>query len=117
MTRIPRTGPRGPAAAATPHRPVLLPEVLDALAPGGGGLAVDGTFGAGGYTRALLDADPALRVLAIDRDASAVEAGGELVESSNGRLSLVQGRFGQLDALLRRAGEEAADRVVLDIGV
>lgn len=110
---------RRPAGSvpAAPHIPVLLDEVLAALALPGAGLAVDGTFGAGGYTRAMLAADPALRVVAIDRDPSAIAAGAGLVAEARGRLRLLPGRFGDLDALLAEAGEGAADRVVLDIGV
>ena len=111
-----RPARKAPASDA-PHRPVLLAEVIAALAPAGAGLAVDGTFGAGGYTRAILDADPALRVIGIDRDPGAIRDGAGLVESAGGRLRLVQGRFGDLDAVVRGAGEPAADRVVLDIGV
>ncbi|WP_167627758.1 16S rRNA (cytosine(1402)-N(4))-methyltransferase RsmH [Methylobacterium phyllostachyos] len=102
--------------AAAPHIPVLLDEVSDALKTEGG-LAVDGTFGAGGYTRALMDRDPALRVVAIDRDPTAIAAGQPMVAASGGRLRLVSGRFGDLDALLADTGEGPADHVVLDIGV
>ena len=110
---------RSGGAAPVPgsHVPVLLDEVVAALAPSGPGLAIDGTFGAGGYASALLEADPALRVLAIDRDASAIEAGAALVKRYKSRLSLAHGRFGALDALAQSAGETGADWVVLDIGV
>jgi 16S rRNA (cytosine1402-N4)-methyltransferase len=101
-----------------PHRPVLLAEVCAALALAEGpGTFVDGTFGAGGYTRALLDAQPGNRVVAIDRDPTALAAGAPLAEAAGGRLTLVAGRFGDLDALARDAGAPAADGVVLDIGV
>ncbi|MDF2602522.1 MAG: rsmH, partial [Methylobacterium brachiatum] len=99
-----------------PHVPVLLDEVVESLKLDGG-LAVDGTFGAGGYTRALLAADPTLQVIAIDRDPQAIANGQTLVGEAGGRLRLVPGRFGDLDALLGEAGEAKADRVVLDIGV
>ncbi|CAA2160899.1 Ribosomal RNA small subunit methyltransferase H [Methylobacterium brachiatum] len=99
-----------------PHVPVLLDEVVESLKLDGG-LAVDGTFGAGGYTRALLAADPTLQVIAIDRDPQAIANGQTLVGEAGGRLRLVPGRFGDLDALLDEAGEAKADRVVLDIGV
>ncbi|MCJ2066350.1 16S rRNA (cytosine(1402)-N(4))-methyltransferase RsmH [Methylobacterium sp. J-088] len=102
--------------AAAPHIPVLLDEVAAALRTDGG-LAVDGTFGAGGYTGALLERDPALNIIAIDRDPSAIAAGQALVTATKGRLRLVSGRFGELDALLAEAGEAQADYVVLDIGV
>jgi len=93
--------------------PVLLEAVLPALAIEGPGLAVDGTFGAGGYTRALLAADPEVRVAGIDRDPTAITAGAPLVTESGGRLRLVPGRFGELDRLVG----EPARWVVLDIGV
>ena len=101
------------AAPAAPHVPVLLEAVLPALAIEGPGLAVDGTFGAGGYTRALLAADPEVRVAGIDRDPTAITAGAPLVTESGGRLRLVPGRFGELDRLVG----EPARWVVLDIGV
>ncbi|HEV7252259.1 MAG TPA: 16S rRNA (cytosine(1402)-N(4))-methyltransferase RsmH [Mesorhizobium sp.] len=92
------------------HIPVLLAEVLEALAPRPGGRIVDGTFGAGGYTRAILDrgAD----VVAIDRDPDAIAAGRVLEEAAGGRLRLVEGRFSELDAFV-----DQADGIVLDLGV
>jgi 16S rRNA (cytosine1402-N4)-methyltransferase len=97
------------------HVPVLLPEVLSALAAKAGQTFIDGTFGAGGYTSALLDAGA--RVLAIDRDPAAVAAGQDLVADSRGRLSLVEGRFGDLERIATETGFAPADGVVLDIGV
>src|SRR5262245_34994352 len=99
------------------HVPVLLPEVLAALSPRARERFIDGTFGAGGYTAALLDAASGVRVLAIDRDPAAVAAGRPLVEAGRGQLTLVQGRFGQLERLAEAAGFAPADGVVLDIGV
>ncbi len=93
------------------HVPVLLDEVLAALAPTPGDLIVDGTFGAGGYTRAILDAGAS--VIAIDRDPDAIRNGRALEEAFGGRLRLVQGAFSELDV---HAGE-MVDGVVLDIGV
>ena len=97
------------------HVPVLLEEAMEALKPRPGGLYVDGTFGAGGYARALLDRGA--NVVALDRDPSAITAGAPLVAASGGRLKLVEARFGDLDAVAERLGVEAADGVVLDIGV
>ena len=76
---------------------------------------VDGTFGAGGYSRALLDRGA--KVIALDRDLSAVRAGEALAASSGGRLELVEARFGDLDEVAKRLGVDAVDGVVLDIGV
>jgi 16S rRNA (cytosine1402-N4)-methyltransferase len=112
---IPRAEPsRG---GARPHVPVLLREVLAALAPQDSQRVIDGTFGAGGYTAALLEAAPGVRVLAIDRDPAAVAGGRSLAENSAGRLTLVEGRFGELERLAGDAGFVPADGVVLDIGV
>ncbi len=97
------------------HVPVLLEEAMEALKPRPGGLYVDGTFGAGGYARALLDRGA--NVVALDRDPSAIKAGAALIAASGGRLKLVETRFGDLDAVAERLGVEAADGVVLDIGV
>ena len=96
-----------------PHVPVMLPEVLSALSPRDGGVYVDGTFGAGGYTRAILGAADC-RVIAIDRDPSAIQAGQVLVRNFAPRLSLREGRFADMEALV---GPERIDGVVLDIGV
>jgi len=99
-----------------PHVPVLLAEVLAALSPLDGATVVDGTFGAGGYSRAILEAG-AQRVVAIDRDPTAIAAGALLVEAFGGRLKLVPGTFSELDSLAEEAGEAPVDGVVLDIGV
>ncbi len=105
----------GAVTEALRHVPVLLAEVLEALAPRPGGLIIDGTFGAGGYTRALLDRGA--EVIALDRDPSAVRAGAGLAAESDGRLRLVEARFGELDPVARDLGLDAVDGVVLDIGV
>ena len=103
------------APAELAHVPVLLQEAMAALEPIAGGLYVDATFGAGGYARALLDRGAT--VIAIDRDPSAIRAGAALSASSGGRLRLAEARLGELDAVARRLGAEAADGVVFDIGV
>jgi 16S rRNA (cytosine1402-N4)-methyltransferase len=95
------------------HVPVLLTEVLAALAPHDGGLYVDGTFGAGGYTRGILAAADC-KVMAIDRDPSAIAAGADLVAASNGRLRLVQNTFGDMASVV---DGQKVHGVVLDIGV
>jgi len=98
------------------HRPVMLPEVLEVLNPRNGGIYVDGTFGAGGYSRALLDAADCT-VWGVDRDPDAIAAGAPLAQHYRCRLNLVTGRFGDMAALLNARGVEAADGVALDIGV
>jgi 16S rRNA (cytosine1402-N4)-methyltransferase len=101
---------------ALAHAPVLLHEALAALAPRDGGLYVDGTFGGGGYSRALLDAAPC-RVVAIDRDPAAVARGGDLMREFAGRLTVVEGRFGEMDAILARLGISTVSGIALDLGV
>jgi 16S rRNA (cytosine1402-N4)-methyltransferase len=96
---------------------VLLPQVLQALTPKYGCSYIDGTFGAGGYSGAILTAAPGARVLGIDRDAAAIAAGNAMVERLEGRLTLLEGRFGDLDRLAAAAGFVPADGVVLDIGL
>ena len=110
-------GSPGAAGGLTRHVPVLLAEVCEALQVARGGVFVDGTFGAGGYAAAFLDAHPANRVVAIDRDPDAVAAGAALAAATQGRLVLVAGRFGALDTIAAGAGFERVDGVVLDIGV
>jgi 16S rRNA (cytosine1402-N4)-methyltransferase len=105
------------AGGPTRHVPVLLAEVCDALRAARGGVFVDGTFGAGGYTQALLDVHPNNRVVAIDRDRDAVAAGSALVGKAQGRLTLLPGRFSQLDAIVARCAFDGVDGVALDIGV
>jgi 16S rRNA (cytosine1402-N4)-methyltransferase len=100
------------------HLPVLLDEMLDALAASRGGTFVDGTFGAGGYTQAILAANRENRVVAIDRDPDAVAAGAGLALRAKGRLALVPARFGDLDRVAAEAGlPDGVDGVVLDVGV
>lgn len=104
-------GPEGPV-----HQPVMLAEVLADLAPADGETYVDGTFGGGGYARAILDA-AACTVWAIDRDADAVARGARMAEGFGGRLTVLEGRFGDMDSLLNGHGITAVDGIVLDLGV
>src|SRR6059036_3206745 len=97
-----------------PHVPVLISEVVAALAIHDGETVVDGTFGAGGYTRAMLGAG-AGRVIGFDRDPDAIEAGRSLVPDP--RLSLVNERFSQMDRVLAERGIGLVDAIALDIGV
>jgi 16S rRNA (cytosine1402-N4)-methyltransferase len=98
------------------HIPVMLPEVLAALAPRDGGIYLDGTFGGGGYARAIL-AGAACTLFAIDRDPAAIARGAELAARYPGRLHLMEGNFGDMLALLQARGVAALDGVVLDVGV
>jgi 16S rRNA (cytosine1402-N4)-methyltransferase len=84
------------------HVPVLLEEVLTFLAPGAGGTFIDGTFGAGGYSRAILATGAS--VVALDRDGEAVDAGAPLKREAGKRLTLVEGRFSDLDRIARAHG-------------
>lgn len=94
------------------HYPVMLPEVLAALNPQDGQVIVDGTFGGGSYSRAILESANC-KVIGLDRDKSAIERGNEIAKNYDGRLSLIQTQFGEIANL--ELGE--IDAVVLDIGV
>lgn len=98
------------------HVPVMLNEALAALAPRDGGCYLDGTFGGGGYAGAILGR-AACTLWAIDRDPQAIERGAALAARYPGRLHLMQGRFGDMVALLRERGITSLDGVVLDLGV
>lgn len=100
----------------SPHTPVLLAEVIDVLDPKDGGLYVDGTFGAGGYSRAILAAADCA-VIGIDRDPSAIARGQGMLDDFPGRLTLIQGCFGDMEELLAAHGVAAVDGIALDIGV
>ncbi|MXO69156.1 16S rRNA (cytosine(1402)-N(4))-methyltransferase RsmH [Altererythrobacter marinus] len=101
----------------SPHVPVLLDEVLAALAPRPGDVIVDATFGAGGYTRALLDAGATVH--AFDRDPDAIAAGRAWPEAAEQppRLVLHPRRFSEMVAALADAGVAQVDGVAMDIGV
>ena len=103
-------------APGAPHIPVLLSSVVRWLAPRDGGVYVDATFGAGGYTSAILQAADT-RVIAVDRDQTAIAAGAALVGRSGGRLTLVEDRFSNLAEVIAAQGATAVDGVVMDIGV
>ena len=94
------------------HIPVLLNEVLDALQPSSGKVVLDGTFGAGGYTSAILAAGA--DVVALDRDPTAIAAGQVLVAEHSGHLQLIHSQFSNLAGHAPAGG---LDGVVLDIGV
>ena len=98
------------------HIPVLGRPAVEFLNIRDGGVYIDATFGAGGYTRAILAADDC-KVIGIDRDQSAITLGADLVQRAAGRLTLIEDRFSNLDSAVREAGFDAVDGVVLDLGV
>jgi len=98
------------------HIPVLGREAIEWLSPRQGGIYVDATFGAGGYSRMILHT-PATRVIGIDRDRSAIAQGFDLVDRSDGRLTLVEDRFSNLAEICATQGWDTVDGVVMDVGV
>jgi 16S rRNA (cytosine1402-N4)-methyltransferase len=102
--------------AAKRHIPVLGRQAIEMLAPGDGGIYVDATFGAGGYSRSILDT-AGTRVIGIDRDRSAISGGFDLVDRSGGRLTLVEDRFSNLAEICAAQGIGSVDGVVMDVGV
>jgi 16S rRNA (cytosine1402-N4)-methyltransferase len=94
------------------HVPVLLDEVIEALAIRPGERHVDGTFGGGGYTRAMLA--KGARVFAFDRDPDAIAAGRAIADAN---LTLIEGRFSEMETALGERGALPVDGVTLDIGV
>ena len=121
-----RRGASGDAPRSTKperdrHIPVLLSEVVESLAPADNQLVIDGTFGAGGYTRAILEAADC-RVLAFDRDITAVRAAAPMIAEFSDRLRLINRPFSDMEPSARAAEQTGADQpfvdgVVLDIGV
>jgi 16S rRNA (cytosine1402-N4)-methyltransferase len=104
------------AGGPAPHIPVLGRPAIDFLSVRDGGVYIDATFGAGGYSRAILAAANA-RVIGIDRDPHAIALGQPLLQAANGRLTLIEDRFSNLDTVARDCGFAAVDGVVLDLGV
>ena len=98
-----------------PHLPVLLDEVVEAIVPAPGRVLVDATFGAGGYTRAFLEAGAAVR--AFDRDPSAARFAEPLARQFPSRFALTERRFSELEAGLAEAGIAEVDGVAFDLGV
>ena len=103
-------------ASAPRHIPVLGREAVALLNPHQGGIYVDATFGAGGYSRAILDT-AGTQIIGIDRDRSAIAGGFDLVERSSGRLTLVEDRFSNLADICAAHGFPSVDGVVMDVGV
>jgi 16S rRNA (cytosine1402-N4)-methyltransferase len=98
------------------HIPVLGRQAIELLNPREGGIYVDATFGAGGYSRAILET-AGTRVIGIDRDRTAIAGGFDLVDRSGGRLTLVEDRFSNLAEVCAAQGIVSVDGVVMDVGV
>jgi 16S rRNA (cytosine1402-N4)-methyltransferase len=103
-------------AAAPRHIPVLGRQAVEMLSPRDGGIYLDATFGAGGYSRSILKTT-GTRVIGIDRDRSAIAGGFDLVDQSDGRLTLVEDRFSNLAEVCAAQGIDLVDGVVMDVGV
>ncbi len=109
--------PGVPSPDGAGHRPVLLTPLIESLQPRPGQIAVDATFGTGGVTAALLErVSPGGRVIAIDRDQSAVDAGRARF-GADGAVEIAQGDFADLEAIVHALGVTAADLVVFDLGI
>lgn len=98
------------------HLPVMVSEMLRALEPKAGEVFVDGTFGGGGYSMALLDSTDC-RVFGIDRDPDAIVRGQKMVARYSGRLVLIKGHFSDMATLILQAGEKKVDGVAMDLGI
>jgi 16S rRNA (cytosine1402-N4)-methyltransferase len=95
---------------------VLAAEVLALLAPADGGVYLDATFGAGGHTQRIL-ASADCRVIALDRDPTAIANAAPLLEAGQGRLLAIESRFGDMEAALDSIGVKSLDGVLIDLGV
>lgn len=98
------------------HVPVMLPEVLNILSPKNGGIYIDATFGAGGYTTAILKSANC-SVIAIDRDPNAIQMGQKITNDFKNRLTLIEGNFGNIKQIIKNLNLNSVDGVVFDIGV
>lgn len=100
------------------HEPVMLAEVVELLRPVPPGLFVDGTLGGAGHASAVLDANPGLRLVGIDRDANALAVAAKRLERFGDRVALLHhGRFDQMAEAVHSLGEEHVSAVLLDLGV
>ena len=110
--------PGAPTPDGAGHRPVLLTPLIESLQPRPGQTVVDATLGAGGFTAALLErVTPGGRVIAIDRDKSAVDAGLIRFNADGGAVQIAQGDFADLETIVHGLGVEAVDAVVFDLGI
>src|SRR6266852_4986232 len=111
-----RARSRRMSPSAPRHIPVLGRQAIEMLSPREGGIYLDATFGAGGYSRPILEV-AGTRVIGVDRDRTAIMGGFDLVDRSGGRLTLVEDRFSNLAEICAGQGISSVDGVVMDIGV
>jgi 16S rRNA (cytosine1402-N4)-methyltransferase len=104
------------AGGPAPHIPVLGRQAVARLNVHDGGIYIDGTFGAGGYSRLILET-PGTEIIGIDRDPRAVAMSADLVMAANGRLTVIEDQFSNLEAVVHSCGFNAVDGIVLDVGV
>ncbi len=109
-------GVPGQRSSTFPHTPVLLREVLEAITPRDGAIHIDATFGAGGYSRAILEAAECT-VWGIDRDPEAQDLAVDVISRFPGRLSVLQGCYGDMVHLLNDVGVSQVDGIAFDLGV
>lgn len=109
---------RDPDTVAKLHIPVMVDEVVHFLAPQKGQVLLDMTFGSGGHTRALLQAQPDITLYALDRDPTACAIAQQLSERHPKQIRALLGQFSQVEALLLEAGVQPGtlDGVLLDLG-
>jgi len=100
-----------------PHRPVLLEETMQFLAPERGGLFVDCTVGLGGHTEAILERSTEARVIGIDLDKEALDYASKRLERFGSRFSPIQANFREIAAIVDEAGEKQVRGVLADLGV
>ena len=99
------------------HRPVMLDEVIAGLDLKPGGVYFDGTVGGGGHSFAILESDPTVRLIGTDRDEEAIEAASERLRPFEGRSQLIKSDYRRYSEVLRRAGADKLDGVLLDLGI
>ena len=99
------------------HRPVMLDEVIAGLAIKPHGVYFDGTVGGGGHSFAILESDPTVRLIGTDRDEEAIKAAGERLKPFEGRFQLYKSDYRKYSEILRRAGADRLDGVLLDLGI
>ena len=99
------------------HRPVMLDEVIAGLAIKPHGVYFDGTVGGGGHSFAILESDPTVRLIGTDRDGEAIKAASERLKPFEGRFQLYKSDYRKYSEILKRAGADRLDGVLLDLGI